>query len=325
MKYFNNLKFKTFACCLLLSTVLFAICYLLSAAFLHAQKAGGGMLPEVLIKAKESRRMTSVKPPLDVPVDRFETIRSSLLADQSMFTPHPPGIAAWRRNHPEFLYIPRVIEPWRTIFGEHSGITFYLKNSLYYAVGKKLTGEEAREYSWSLTVVDEDGKAFQSYDGASNMPDEIFWSGRNEKDLWLSAGHSYSAISKFTDPSGVLHTGQILSIDRLDSVAYQQDSGYHIELDSLVLFGPNKLGREIARPKGEDLMRAVADFVKRRYFNIPVQVTVFSRDKELAIAQALAVKKHLLGGLMYAPDAIVISGVAAPYSEQRSNIIFFNR
>lgn len=322
---FHNLKLKTLVCCLLLSSVLFAICCLLSAAFLHAQKSDGGVLPEVLIKAKESRRMTSVKPPLNVPVDRFETIRSSLEPDKSMFTPHPPGIAAWRRNHPEFLYIPRVIEPWRTIFGEHFGITFYLKDNLYYAVGKKLTGKEAREYGWSLTIVDEDGKAFQSYDGASDMPAEIFWSGRNEKGLWLRAGHSYSAIFKFTDTSGALYTGQILPIDRLDSVAYQQDSGYHIELDSLILFGPNKLGREIVRPEGECLMRAVADFVKRRYFNIPVQVTVFSRDKELAVAQALAVKKHLLGELMYAPDSIIISGVAAPYSEQKSNIIFFNR
>ena len=325
MKHFQNLKLKTFVCCLLLSTVLFAICYLLSAAFLHAQKAGGGVLPEVLIKAKESRRMTSVKPGLDVPVDRFETIRDSLQADQSLFTPHPPEIAAWRRNHPEFLCVPRVIEPWRTIFGEHFGITFHLKDNLYYAVGKKLTGEEAREYSWSLTIVDEDGKAFQSYKGASDMPAEIFWSGRNEKGLWLRAGHSYSAIFKFTDPSGALHTGQILPIDRLDSVTYQQDSGYYVELDSLILFGPNKLGREIARPKGEGLMRAVADFVKRRYFNVPVQVTVFSRDKKLALAQALAVKNHLLDGLMYAPDSIVTSGVAAPYSEQRTDIILFNR
>lgn len=310
---------------MLLAAGLFAVCYLLSAAFLHAQKAGGGMLPEVLIKAKESRRMTSVKPTLDVPVDRFETIRFSLEPDQSLFTPHPPEIAAWRRNHPEFLYVPRVIEPWKTIFSEHSGITFHLKDSLYRTLGEKLTGEDAHEYGWNLTIVDEDGKAFQSYDGASNMPDEIFWNGRNEKGLWIRAGYSYSAIFKFTDPSGALHTGQILPIDRLDSVAYQQDSGYYVELDSLILFGPNKLGREIAMPKGKGLMRAVADFVKRRYFNIPVQVTVFSRDKELAVAQALAVKNHLLDGLMYAPDSIVISGVAAPYSEQRTNIILFNR
>ncbi len=320
MKYFQDLKFKIFACCLLLA----GAWYLLSAAFLQAQKPGG-VLPEVLIKARESRRMTSSKPLLDVPVDRFETLRLSLEPDQSLLIPHPPEIEAWRSNHPAFLYVPRTVEPWRLIFSEHFGITFHLKDNLYSAVGRKLTKKEVKKYGWNLTIVDKEGKAFQRYTGENDMPDEIVWNGSTEKGLWLKAGHSYSAIFKFTDPSGALHTGQIVPIDRLDSVSYQEDSGYYIELDSLTLFGPKKLGREIAGPEGEDLMHAVSDFIKRRYFNIPVQVTVFSRNKELAVAQALVVKNQLLDGLRYAPDSILTSGIAAPYSEQRTGIILFNR
>lgn len=286
--------------------------------------AGSGLPTEVVITGKEGQsKLKSQKPPLRIDADPFESIRSSLKPDEALLLAESPLTITWRRTHPEFMQNARVVEPWRTTFSERPGIAFYPRAQLFEAVGRKLENREAKGYQWQLTIADEEGRVFQHYEGSSNPPEELIWSGQNDQGEWIKAGRSYSPIYMFTDPGGSPRTkvGKTL---QFTGVIHQEPSGLHISLDSTVLFGTTKGARQVEK-NGEGLVRSAADLVKRRFGGIPIKVACYASNKELADSQCKLVQDKLLEELMVLPQQISTEGTSAPFSEQRVEVILQNR
>lgn len=291
-----------------------------------AAEAVPSTLPaEVVIKAEGTAgKFKAVKPPLEIEVDPFESIRESLKPDQSLLLAVSPLTVSWRRTHPEFLKSERVIQPWRTTFSQRPGIAFRPREQLSEMLQRRLEPKEAKQYGWNVTVADEEGRVFHHYEGSDDPPEELLWSGQNDQGEWIRAGRSYSAVYTFTDPGGSPRTsvGKPLLFR---GIVHQEDTGLHISLDSAVLFGPGKGGSQLAAPQGQDLARAAADLIKRRFWGIPVSIRVFAATKELGQAQGEAVQKLLLQELMVMSKNVSVDAAQAPFSEQRCEIVLLNR
>ena len=284
-----------------------------------------GKLQDVEIRGVQTgNKLENVKPPLNIEVDAFETIRPALEPDQSMLLAVSPLTVSWRRTHPETLDNQRVIQPWRLTFSQRAGIILRVRDQLFAVLGRKLEPREAKAYSWNITIADEEGRVFHRYEGTSNPPEELVWSGQNDQDEWIKAGHSYAAVYTFTDPSGTPHRGVGKPL-LFHGLAHQEDTGLHLTLDSAVLYGAAKTASELEKPAGYDLLRSAADLVKRRYSGVPIAVRVFAATKELADTQAAAVQGFLLQELMAAGKNVTVDGARAAFSDQRVEIVLLNR
>ena len=286
--------------------------------------AAPGSLPtEVVIKGEDKSKLGAQKPPLSVEVDQYESIRPSLVPDQSLLLAVSPLTVSWRRTHPDLLENSRVVEPWRTAFSQKPGIAFPVREQFVAMMGRKIDEREVQDYSWSLTVADEDGRVFQHYEGSGNPPEELLWSGQNDQGEWIRAGRSYSAVYAFTDPAGSPHT----SVGRpllYRGIIHQEESGMYLSMDSGVLFGKKKSSPEVV-PAGLELLRAAADLVKRRFSGIPISVRVFAATKDLGASQARAISSYLLAELMATAKGVSTDAAGAQFSDQRVEIVLLNR
>lgn len=285
----------------------------------------GGMPQEIVIKAEAGAgKLSDLKPPLKIEVDSFETIRPGLKPDENLLLAVSPMTVSWRRTHPEFLMNERVVQPWRTTFSQRPGISFKVRDQLEILLGGKLEPKEARQWGWQLTLADEEGRVFHRYDGSSDPPQELLWSGQNDQGEWMRAGRSYSAVYAFTSPDGSPRTivGKPLLFR---GIVHQEDTGLHISLDSSALFGASRSSSELQEPAGVDVLRSAADLIKRRYTGIPISVRVYANTKELGDQQASAVQGFLLRELMTASRHIATDAARAPFSDQRVEVVLLNR
>lgn len=279
---------------------------------------------DIIIKASNTSKLNNTKPPLNIELDPFETLRPQLAPDQSLLLAVSPLTVSWRRTHPEFLNNDRVLQPFRTTFSSRPGIVFRVRDQLSDVLQRKLEPKEAKQYAWSLTIADEEGRVFHHYEGSSDPPEEQIWSGQNEQGEWISAGRSYSAVYTFTDPGGSPRTvvGKPLLFN---GIVHQEDTGMHLSLNSAVLFGTGKNGAELVKPSGVDLMRSAADLIKRRFPGIPIAVRVFSQNKDLGDTQGLAIQNFLVKELMTTPRNVSTDAARAAFSDQRVELILLNR
>ncbi len=284
----------------------------------------GGELPEVVIKGEESGKLAISKPAFKMDVDNFESMRASLEPAYDLFLSESPLFLSWSRNRPEILHNPRIIKPWRTAFSEHKAISFHPRKRLSEILRGKIESSDLKKFQWELAIADADGRVFQKYSGAGDPPQELVWSGKNERDEWIKAGHAYSAIYMFTDASGSPHTGAGNPLE-FTGIVHQEKSGLYISLDSVVLFGPAKSGRKIEKPFGENIIQAAADLIKRKYFNIPIRVYAYAQGELLAQQQAGLVVDFLTERLMTLHSMISGEGRSAPFSEQRIDIVLMNQ
>ena len=295
-----------------------------AAASSSTSSAPGSMPTEIVIKA-DGNKLSDVKPPLNITVDEFETIRPELKPDENLLLAVSPLTVSWRRTHPEVLMNERVIQPWRTTFSQRAGISFKIREQLESLLGGgKGDPKELNKWGWSLTIADEEGRVFHHYEGSGSPPEELLWSGQNDQGEWVRAGRSYSAVYTFTSPDGSPRT-RVGNPLLFKGIVHQEDTGLHISLDSSVLFGTNKNGQDMQPGTGADLLRSAADLVKRRFPAIPIAVRVFANTKELGDAQAAAVQQFLLRDLMVPSRAISTDASRAPFSDQRVEVVLLNR
>ena len=285
----------------------------------------GSMPTEVVIKAEGSKITNDTKPPLDIIVDEFETIRPELKPDQSLLLAVSPLTVSWRRTHPEFLMNERVVQPWRTVFSQKAGISFKVREQLQDLLGGgKADPKELRKWGWSLTIADEEGRVFHHYEGNGDPPEQLLWSGQNDQGEWVRAGRSYSAIYAFTGPDGSPRT-RVGSPIMYKGIVHQEDTGMHVSLDSSVLFGAGRDGKELVEGTGTGLVRAAADLIKRRFPAIPMAVRVYANTPELGATQATVISNLLLRELMVPSRNISTDSARAPFSDQRVEIVLLNR
>lgn len=290
-----------------------------------AASAQTGALPEeVVIKGQDiGAKIGAAKPPLNISMDRYETIRASLAPDRSLFLAQSRFITGWRHTHPEVLFNPRVIEAWRGIFGSRSGIAFNLVEQLQDVLPVPIGEDAVRKFQWSLTIADEEGRIFQQYEGKKDPPAELLWNGQNAQGKWIQPGHTYSPVYKFVDPTGSPYT-RVGKPIQVSSLARPELNGLVIGLDSEVLFGSEKAFSSPEKA-GQSLLRDAADYIKRNYTDVSILIRIFAATKDLADSQGESVQTFLARELMMAPQGLTVQTDSAPYSDQRTEIILLNR
>jgi hypothetical protein len=140
----------------------------------------------------------------------------------------------------------------------------------------------------------------------------------------VRAGHSYAPVYVFVDEYGSPKTiiGELV---KFTAIVYQKGPNLTISLDSASLFGPNKTARALDKEKGEPLLAATADLIKRRYYNMPLKVNVYAQTKELADQQAEQVRNYLKAALMSGENLLSYEGFEDSYAQQRTDIVLLNK
>ncbi|MBI4055734.1 MAG: hypothetical protein HY402_06370 [Elusimicrobia bacterium] len=295
---------------------------LLSAAALTQEQAG--KLTDVVIVGKETRRLTSEKPSLQLEIDENAAIRDSIPTDPSVLLTKPPSLLLWKQTHPEFLRNSRVIQPHRIASALAPQIEFEpLKHYREMSAKNPYSGRKPPSL-WSLTVADRNGRMFQRFEGTGEPPEQIAWNGRNDNGEWIEPGRTYSTVLMYLDDRGSAHTEVGKTIE-FSGVIHQTEEGLTVGLDSKILFGTSKDKMEVEDPEGVRLLRAAADLLKRRYYQFPLMVEVRAKDSQTAQAQAESIRKYLADQLKMLPQNIPLTTHSAPSSQQNSRILVRNQ
>ncbi len=128
----------------------------------------------------------------------------------------------------------------------------------------------------------------------------------------------------FVDDKGTPKTvfGDLI---KFTAIVFQKETRLTISLDSVALFGPTKTMRIIEKSQGEELLAATADLIKRRYYHMPIKVSVYAQTMELAAVQAEQIKAFLSKALMTGGRDITAEGVDDGFSQQRTDIVILNK
>ncbi len=279
---------------------------------------------EIVIKSESDDRISTVKPPLKITTDDFESIRKSLDPDKDVLLFESGEFKSLSHNYPEKLFSARVIQPWRVGFSDKTVIVFYPQRTFLEVFNKNFTDKTAKEIQWTLSVTDEEGKVFHKYSDSGLPPEYINWTGENDRREWLSAGHSYAPVYVFVDETGAPRT-VIGDIIKFTAIVFQKGNKLNISLDSASVFGSTKYLKAIDKVQGEALLTATCDLIKRRYFNIPVKVNVYAQTKELAELQAGLIKDFFKKELMTGENSIGAEGFDESFSQQRIDVVLLNK
>ena len=276
---------------------------------------------EVVIKGESDERMKTARPPLTLKADNLETLRSSLAASKDLFLFESGDFSGQARSYPDKLFSAEMVQPWRAGFNDKTVIAFYPLKKFEAAFGKENAEKAAKGAKWSLSITDEEGKLFHKYSGTGLPPENINWTGKNDRDEWLSAGRSYAPVYVFTDGKGLSKT-VMDEVLKFTALVYQKAGSLIISLDSVSLFGPDKAARAIGKPQGADLLSATADLIKRRFYALPIKVSVYARTGDLAAAQAGLIRNFLKSELMMAGENMISAeGLEDSFTRQRVDIV----
>ncbi|HBA61055.1 MAG TPA: hypothetical protein DCZ92_09600 [Elusimicrobia bacterium] len=278
---------------------------------------------EVLVKS-EAEEIRTKKPPLKVKTDNFESIKNSFESDKNLFLFESGNFISFFRNYPEKLSNGRVIKPWRTSFNDRTVIAFYPLKKFEEVFGRNYAEKVTKDFQWTLSITDEEGRNFHRYSGAGLPPETINWSGENDQHEWVHAGHSYAPLYVFTEAQGVRKT-VIGELVRFTAIVYQKGNSLVISMDSALLFGSNKSAKTVEKPGGEALLAAAADLIKRRYYNIPLKVNVYAQTKDLSDQQASQVRDSLKASLMCGENLLSYEGFDDTFAQQRTDIVLLNK
>ncbi|PIU19926.1 MAG: hypothetical protein COT18_04920 [Elusimicrobia bacterium CG08_land_8_20_14_0_20_59_10] len=306
-----------------LALVLFAAAGPLAAQNTVPSTAAYSEVPEeVVVKGETEDRMTTARPPLNINIDSFESLRRSLRPDRSLFLFESGDFLSLSRSSPGKLFSTKVVQPWRTGFSDKTVIAFYpLQKSG--EVFKDYTEKGGKEAQWTLSITDEGGQLFHKYSGSGIPPETINWTGENDRHEWLSAGRSYAPVYVFSN-GGASRTviGELM---KFTAIIYQKGDNLIISLDSVSLFGPGKSAKTVDKSNGEPLLAAVSDLIKRRYYNTPLKVNVYARTRDLAAVQADKVGDYLKTSLMSAEELLSSEGLTDTFARQRTDIVLLNK
>ncbi len=275
---------------------------------------------EVLIKGENDDRLKTARPPLTVKADSFEILRPSLGADKALFLFESGDFSGQPRSYPDRLFSTEMVQPWRAGFNDKTVIAFYPLKKFEAAFGKDYAEKTGKESHWALSITDEEGKLFYKYSGTGLPPENINWTGENDRHEWLSAGRSYAPVYVFTDAKGLSKT-IMDEVVKFTALVYQKPGTLIISLDSVSLFGPDKSSRTIGKPQGEDLLSATADLIKRRFYGLPIKVSAYARTADLAGIQSGLIQNFLKDELMMAGENIISGeGLEDSFTRQRVDI-----
>lgn len=291
----------------------------LTAAAAETPSAKEGRLEDIVIKGAEKDELSAGKPPFDVPFDSYESVRASLKPDEGRFLAESPVLGNWLHDRPDRLKDEHLLQPWNDALKEFTELPLPVRDRLAAALGRPPSAKELRDTSWSLSVIDEEGKSIHKFAGKGLPPETVVWNGRSDQGDWLRAGHAYSLVYKFSESSTTARTipGPVVQFAGL---VHPDGEGQIIGLDSAALFGEDRKGGDVLEP-GKGLLRAAADWMRRyKAYGSAFLLRAYAPDADAAQRQAVAARAYLASELGLPPERIAVESSAASSIEQRLDL-----
>ncbi|HVA66517.1 MAG TPA: hypothetical protein VNK24_06285 [Elusimicrobiota bacterium] len=283
-----------------------------------AVSASSGVLQNVVIKGNEQQKPSLAKPPLTLQADPYAAIQKSLKPDESMLLTDSPQIQSWNQARPDMLHAQGLIAPWNDVLKELPAIVIPARADLTATIAQSNAGKKARGWSWSLDIVDEQGKSIRSFGDRGIPPNNLIWDGRGMDGSWIEAGHSYSLLYHWTNGAKILTAvGRTIEFP---GVVHPDADGYSVSLDFSQLFGDQGQDDALA-DSGKPLLSAAADWFRRASYGKSAAISVYGGDA----AQAQALRAALAADISLPRDAITMESSPSSESGQRVVIRFGGR
>lgn len=244
-----------------------------------------GKLEDVLIRDKDTMKVTSEKAPFVIDIDVLKDVAGM---DQSLLDRREeiPRVSTEAVLPP--LVSQGAVSPWLNAIVADPVMTF--------------PGIEGAQVSrWQLHIVDTQGKPFKRFAGKGAKSNDIPWNGRGDKDRFMSVGALYSYYTVTFDKNGKKSTG-IVRPFKVDAAMRQEKDVVFISIALPSLFDPGKDSRELS-PDGERLLTEAADIIKG-YYPRPFTMKIFDENKERALAASDSISRYVAGQLLLPPGQI---------------------
>ncbi|MCB4791441.1 MAG: hypothetical protein LHV68_06090 [Elusimicrobia bacterium] len=296
-----------------------------ASSYIRAEQKGE--LPEAVIKGDEVLKLDSTKPKLEIPIEQNSEILKDLEIEREIFTNQPAGSEKQPKDFmPELANSPQVIVP-RTLYIHTDTICVFYPLSDLKSVFKEPNPKNAKKSAtWELIVTDDLGQTFREYSGRGLPPETITFDGRDKDGNIIEVGYSYSTILKYYDTKGALHT-RVGTPFIITGLAHQEQKGLYITLDYKKIYknNPTVLLHGEFSDAGMDLIQEAADKIKKDYFTLPVEVIVYSKDKEIAKIAAKEISERLVKILIRREEEVRPRGEFTTKSLERVDIVVLNQ
>ena len=280
-----------------------------------------GQLPEIIIKGGEKTGVKSEKPLLNFEMGSDDPVKQIMGVEEEPLTRMPESLRNPRAGYSEFLNNNKIILPSRIHIARDPIKVFYPLREIL-AVSPSLSQEIGP--GWEMVVTNEEGRSFRRFSGKSLPPASYPWDGRSDRGEIASVGRNYSIVINYKNTRGQKRNfvGEPFSFD---GIIHQEQKGLVLSLSLNSLYAEKKLGtKESLSESGIELLKESADWIKRYYFNYPIQVECFSMDP-VALEQAQVFAKSLTSELLLPHSEISASRTPTDRSSERLEIIITNR
>ena len=301
-------------------TLLFVL--LLFCAALPSMAEQKGEIPDVVIEGKDSLKLTSEKPALEIPIEQNKELRLCLATEKEILLIKPRG---WEKQPqdaiPAIAKSNQVIVPLSRRLSELEACVFYPLKELKSVYNEQDLQKTKKSGFWELVVADESGEIFRRYSGKGLPPENIVFDGKNDGGRMLEAGAPYSPVLRYM---GRTSAGRTFTAA---GVVHQEQAGFLISLDFKALYKapPELLQENSFSAAGAEMLQETADRIKKDYFNYPVKVEVYCKNRELAVKTAGQVAKELSKMLLRGEDEIKYEGKLSAKSVERVEVKVDNR
>lgn len=282
----------------------------------------GQSLPmEIVIKGQGVQKIPFQKVPFKAELDIFSIFRANAADIDQFLSLDLPRDLNQDRWWPYPLDYNLIIQPYGQRFADSAKIIFDPGKHLADLFRDMPEAPSMKEFHWTIQIADEEGRSYKEFSGAGEPPKEVVWDGQSDKGDWIRAGHNYSVVYVFVDDMGLSRRAFDKSI-RFSGFIRKDLDGVHICMDSKAMFAQSMTGgMEIEKNTGEELLRAAADYIKRNYYNEPLQVSVYAKNDYAAEKESLLVREYLGSQLKMPQDLISGKGVEVLPSEEQVEIL----
>ncbi len=255
---------------------------------------GKGSDTEVVIRGESRLKVKVEKPEPDVKFDVDEIAVPYVVTEDYVLDVSPTALANPAVTVTNYLNSSQTASPYIQIFRRPPILNLRPRYKSKAGIAR-----------WRLRITDSFGNVFRDFSGKGNLPDEIVWDGRGQKDEMLDVGTSYSYIFSIVDVASN-PTSQMGRPIFLDSLLYDEGGVIIAKVTVDALFEKNTR-KTLLSSKGELYCQEIADLLMARQ-NFPVFINCYAKDVDKANTYGEAIQKYLSARLILPKDKFQIKG-----------------
>lgn len=246
------------------------------------------------------------RPPIRLRFDPYEAVIARIGGEEFIYDRQLVLNAAFASSPLPVLASDQLVKPWLKAI-VRGNIAFF--NPIY--------GHDV--VSWKITITDEKGSIFKTFEGEGPPPRTLHWDGRSNRGVMMNPGILYMYTAEAHDELG--NVSRVVGREiRVKGIFYKERGENIVTLDGGRIFRENS---DAFLDDGLVLLEEAADIV-RENFRTSLTIQVYSRAEALSERRARALGEWFLERLIIPRFAIVnIAGFEEKvYKSSYINVIF---